>query len=59
MITKEESVRETFLALMRQLNKGEAIVIKIDNTNLSIGTDIYGSFYIKDLDDLEKEIVIE
>ena len=52
------TVKDSMLDIIRLFKKGESVVIEIDNTTLSIGINVHGEFYIVDLDDTEKEIII-
>jgi hypothetical protein len=56
--TLAETIRDDFLSMMRLLKRGESVVIEINKTNLSVGINVHGEFYIVDLDDTEKEIII-
>lgn len=52
------TVKDSMLDIIRLFKKGESVVIEIDNTTLSIGINVHGEFYITDLEDVEKEIII-
>lgn len=56
--TLAETIRDDFLSMMRLLKRGESVVIEINKTNLSVGINVHGEFYITDLEDVEKEIII-